>query len=206
MECLVFLLFFMTLAAIVGVRVASVLNGGSESPAPRFDVELLAKNRGRMALRIHDVPSTVAGRADELARTIVNSVALGGPGILRTYVDDGAAEQLYADAVDLIKLVEGRGRLGIELWPPKVVRNPDAPIRVDVRYVLHPHGNATEKRVLRLERWFWGPNARRCEVCGAPNQTETGNCQYCGAAVADQQRWILREVVVTASPGAADLV
>lgn len=72
---------------------------------------------------------------------------------------------------------------------------------MDVRYVMHSANDAAEKRILRLEKWFWGPHPRRCEVCGAPNKSESGNCEYCGASVADQQRWILRQVTVTASPG-----
>lgn len=198
--CLVPLLILVPLfVALLGV--VRKLDEGTDSPAPRFDVEMLARRRGQRALRVHDVPQTVAGRADELARTIVDSVKLGGPGILRTYVEDGVAEQIYEDALELIQLVAGKGRLGIELWPPTVVNNPEAPIQVDVRYVMHFADDATEKRILRLEKWFWGPRPRRCEVCGAPNQSESGNCEYCGASVADQQRWILRQVTVTASPG-----
>ena len=60
-----------------------------------------------------------------------------------------------------------------------------------------------DHRVVRAEEWIWERTPRRCESCGAPSTAGSGVCEYCGAEVRDESRWVLTTVREAAAATAA---
>jgi hypothetical protein len=146
--------------------------------------------------------SSVSARAQELARNVELASHLGGPGILGTYATDDAAEQLYSNTLTLLDESAGRGQLVMEVGSPQwETTASDKQMVVPVRYLLQERVVSTQiggqivtnppRREMLRERWVWAQTPRRCETCGAPSQPGYGECEYCGAEVRDESRWVL---------------
>jgi len=203
---------------IVVVGAAFWIFGASRSASRRslsgdsdggFFHRLAAPMGAGQGVRLTSDSESVVTRTKELARNVELAAQLGGPGILGTYASDGAAQQLFDSTIDLLGKVEGRGQMVIEVMTPESIgSNRDPRMSVPVRYLLRTRPVTTQirgevvttpdTRVLRIEHWVWARTSKRCESCGAPNAPGLRTCEYCGAEVQDESRWVLTEVQVKA--------